>query len=303
MTSAAAAAAMLLVAPACKAGEKIQLAGGRCPPDQTGGCPQSAPDYPAGAKPGQCFAKVRTTPTYRTVTEQVVVSPARRETRTIPAVFETVDQRVLVSPERTERVTVPATYRTLREEVVVRSGGVRVEHVAPLFDTVVETVLVRPAHSEWRRSYVGPGGLIPVGARVQPTGEIMCLVQIPAVYDRVERRVLVRPGRTVEVAEPPVTRIVERQVVERPAQLVERRIPAVFRHERVRRIVRPERTEVVEIPAVTRTVSRQQAVDGGEDVWREIECPPAPAPPAASAPPRKGETPGIPPRPERGERG
>jgi hypothetical protein len=184
-----------------------------------------------------------------------------------------------------------------------------------VWDTVVDNLMVSPARSEWRRSYVGPGGFIPPGARMEPTGEIMCLVEIPAVYQRAERQVMVRPGRSYEVVDPPVTRTVERQVIDQPGRVIERRIPAVYRIERASRMVTPERVDVIEVPAVMRDVTRQRMVDAGHDDWREIDCPAAPvagpppgprlrrAPPPPQAAPPSGETRGIPPRMRDGERG
>lgn len=303
----AAAGVMLMGPGAGQAQEKVRVAIGACPVQ----CPQAPPsDYPPDAKPGQCFAKVRTPPVRESYAETVVVTPARKETRTVPAVYDTVDRRVLVKPERVERTTVPATYRTVYETVIVRPGSVRYKDIAPVYRTSYETVLVREARTEWRRSYIGPGGFIPSGSRVEPTGEVMCLVEIPAVYDRVARQVMVEPGRSVRIEEPPVTRTQARQIVDRPARVVETRIAAVYRTDRVRQIVRPERTEVIDIPAVTRVVTKEREVGGGRDEWRQIDCPPSLAPPPAPAhaappppPPRGPEKPGIPPRKYDGERG
>jgi hypothetical protein len=302
MVGIGAAGLVVLGATAVWAGDGLRLFG---KPDkdrahgQVAACTQGAqactpPDYPAHARPGECFAKVRLPPVYETYGEQVLVAPARRDHRVIPALHDTVDKRVLVSPERVERVSLPPTYRTVTETVVVQRGGSRIEYEPALYDTVVEKVMVRPARTEWRRQYVGPGGIIPVGARVEPTGEVMCLVEVPAQWDRVERRVLVRHERRYEVQIPPVTRRVTRQVIDHPGRVVERVIPAVWRTERVRKLVRPERTEVIEIPPVTRTITRQRLASGGSEEWRRIDCPAK-----AEPPPRSAMAPPPPPPPPR----
>jgi hypothetical protein len=169
MIALAATTAALVGASPSVAAETMRLASGHCPPSDRPACPPAPLDHPPNAKPGQCFAKVRTPPRLETYVEQAVVSPARRDTRVIPATYEFFDHQVLVYPERVDRQTIPATYRMVSETVVVRPAGVHVEQTPPVFDTVVETVLVRQAYTEWRRSYVGPGGLIPVGSRVEPT--------------------------------------------------------------------------------------------------------------------------------------
>lgn len=296
------AAAALMSAPAAwagggeAAGDTARLAG-QCLSTGAAPCPA---DYPPRAEPGQCYAKIRTPPRFETYSETVVVTPARREARTIPAVYETADQQVMISPERVERYTVPATYRTVYETVVERPAGVRTQYEEAVYQARYETVMVRPARTEWRRQFVGPGGIIPVGARIQPTGEILCLMEIPAEFQQVERRVLIQPARSYQVVIPAVMRQVARQVVDCPDKVMERVIPAVWRTEQVRRVVEPARTEYVDIPAVTRTEARQRQIDAGEEAWQRIDCAPehAPAPP----PPLAGERPGPPPRFD-GERG
>lgn len=282
------------------AGDAVLLAGGQCPSVPERPCPA---DRPPHAEPGKCYAKVRNPARFETYTETVVISPPRREARVIPPLYETVNQRVLVSAERVERYTVPATYRTVVETVVDRPGGVRIEHSEAVYETRWDTVMVRPARTEWRRQYVGPGGLIPARGWTQPTGEVMCLVEIPAEFSRVERRVLVQPARSYEVAVPPVLRQVTRQVVDEPARVVERVVPAVWRHEQVRRMVEPGRTEYIDIPPVTRVETRERQIAPGGEEWRVIECPPGHAPPhhgAPPPPPLAGERPGPPPYGERG---
>jgi hypothetical protein len=247
-------------------------------------------DRPPGALPGQCYAKVRSAPRFETYTVPVVVTPPRRESRVIPAIYESYDERVLVSPEHVEHEIIPATFRSVRETIVVQAGGQHVIENPPIYDTVVDTVMVSPARSEWRRSFVGPGGLIPMGARVEATGEVMCLVEIPAIYDHVARRVLVRPATQTVVPDLPVTKEVERQVLDRSAQVIDHIIPAVYRSQRSRRLVTAERIEYYDVPGVVRTETKQRLIDPGREDWRLIDCPVDdyhPAPMASHAPPRR----------------
>ena len=201
-------------------------------------------------RPSQCFASVRTEPTYETHSVRVLITPARRERHVVPAVYGWAERQVLVAPARVDRHVVSATYRSVTETEVVTPATVRVEHIDAVYDTVNEQVVARPAHTEWRRTLVGPGGALPPGARMDATGEMICLVEIPAEYRTVQRRVVREPARTIETPVPAITRTVTRQVVDRPEQVTEVQIPAEYRTERYQRLVTPEHAETTVVDAV-----------------------------------------------------
>jgi len=231
-------------------------------------------DVPPAAHPGQCFARVRTAPTYETYSERVVVTPGHREQRTVPAIYDWAERQVLVAPARMEHRVIPATWRSVTETVVIAPATTRLEHTEAVYETVTEHVISRPAHSEWRRTFVGPNGAIPEGAEVQPTGEMICLIEIPAEYSTVERRVLREPGRDVEVHVPAVTREVARQVVDRPERVEDIPVPAVYRTEKYRRLVTEARTEWIDTPPVYGTRDARRQTSAGRLEWREVKCDP-----------------------------
>jgi hypothetical protein len=239
-------------------------------------CPPMHPphDYPRAAHPGQCFARVRTAPVYQSYSERVLVSPARQDRRLVPAVYDWAERQVLVEPAHTERHVIPATYRSITETEVVTPATVRVERIDPIFDIVPEQVMTRPAHTEWRRTFVGPDGVMPADARVEATGEVVCLIEIPAEYATVPRRVLREPGHTIETPVPAVTRTVTRQVIDQAEQVTETEIPAVYRTERYQRLVTPAHYECVEVPAVYATHVKQRMVSPGRLEWRASGCVP-----------------------------
>jgi len=232
-------------------------------------------DVPPAAHPGQCFARVRIAPTYETYSERVLVTPGRREQRAIPAVYDWAERKVMVEPARVEHRVIPATYRTVTEMVVVSPATTHIEHTEAVYETVTEQVVSRPAHAEWRRTFVGPNGVIPEGAEVEPTGEMICLIQIPAEYRTVERRVLREPGHDVEVPVQAVTREVTRQVIDRPERVEDIPVPAVYRTEKYRRVVTEERTEWIDIAPVYSTREARRQTSAGRLEWREVKCDPS----------------------------
>jgi hypothetical protein len=168
------------------------------------------------------------------------------------------------------------------EQEVVTPASTRIEHIDPEFEAVSEQVVVRPEHTEWRRTLVGPNGMIQADDRVEPTGEVMCLVKVPALYANVERRVMRQPGRDVEVTAPAVTQMVTRNVIDQPERVELTQIPAVTRTERYPKEVTPAHREVVLAPAVYGSRTERRLVTPAHFDWRKIDC--DPAHPAAGAP-------------------
>ena len=234
--------------------------------------------YPPDAKPGQCFARVLIPEVTETVTEQVVDTPERTEIKTIPARYEIVDEQVLVKEETTVYEAVPARYETITEEVVLEGEGIRTEVIPAEYETYQEQILVRPAYTTWKpgSGLIGREGVSPYGKTVQtiiqPTGEILCKVEVPAEYKTVTRKRLVRSEEVREIPVPGKTKTITKQVIAEPARVVERVIPAVYKTVPVRKMVEPPREDRTIIPATYKTIEKVQVVDGGDLQWREVLC-------------------------------
>lgn len=265
-------------------------------------------DFPPNAVPGKCYEKVLIPPSYESYTEQIVDAPQRTETRVIPAVYGEEVQQVLVREERVEYITVPATYKTVTEVVVLKAASVRTETVPAVYETITERVLVREAHYEWRRGV--PKDQRPTDPnhyKVLATGEVLCLVEVPAEYSTVTRKVLRTPERTVQIQVPAETQVVTRQVIDQDARVEKRVIPAEYRSVRVRVVVQKERIETYTIPATYKTVTKQRMVTDTSFQWREVVCadkasygPPPPSygpPPPATYPKPPKSYPKPPPAP------
>ncbi|MBE7217484.1 MAG: peptidoglycan-binding protein [Caulobacteraceae bacterium] len=247
---------------------------------------------PPGAHPGQCFAKVVEPARTRTVLDHVLVAPGRVDTRVIPVRRHWESRPVLLEPERRERFVIPATYRDVWETVVVRPATVQVSTLPAEYRDVPETVMVAPARRYWRRAEGVPqyGPYWPGQTRVEPTGEVVCLVEEPAQYRTVWRHVCVRPEQQVQTPVPAVIRQVARRVIDQPAREEERVIPARFGQQQVEVVDAPERVERIDVPPVYRDVPRQEVVEPAHTRWLPTVCaappPPPPCPTAcALAPP------------------
>ena len=256
------------------------------------GAPASrAEEGPPPARPGQCFARVVEAPRTRVVREQVLVRPARTEARSIAARTHWETRPVLLEPERRETVRIPPVLREVSEPELVRPASVRVEVIPAEWRDVPQTVMVSPPRRYWRRSTLtpgyGPGWAGP--SQLTPTGEVVCLVEEPARYQTVWRRVCVRPERRVEMPVPAETRWVTRTVVVQPERLESRVSPARWGERQVEVVDAPERVETVAIPPEYREVEREVVDRPGATRWVPAPCaapPPPPCPCAASPGPR-----------------
>ncbi|PID60262.1 MAG: hypothetical protein CSB44_11045 [Gammaproteobacteria bacterium] len=136
-----------------------------------------------------------------------------------PATYGKQTRRVMVRPAHEKLMVEEAEFETVEERVVVKEASSRVIDVPAVFRNETESVLVEPARSEWK------AGRGPIERIDNSTGEIMCLVEIPARYETITKTVLDTPASTRTVD-----------------------IPAEYKTIKVRRLVKPasERREQVE---------------------------------------------------------
>jgi hypothetical protein len=242
-----------------------------------------AGDLPPNAVPGHCYGKMLVPEQYENYSEQVLENSARTELKIIQAVTGETEQRVVATEAYTQYETIPATYRTVTETVVIRAAGVRRETIPGVMGTETEQVLVRAAHTVWKRGTPGPHDVVVPGSQsVIATGEVICLVEIPAEYRTVTRTVVKQAETTRDIPVAAETTTVTRQVVDQPARVIEHQIPATYKSIRVATIVQPERTETIQIPATYRTITKQKIVSQSHFEWREVSCQPEGGPPSSA---------------------
>lgn len=260
-----------------------------------------AGDLPPNAVPGHCYAKMLIPEEYETYTEQVVDQAARTELRIIPAVTTETEQRVVATEAYTEYTTIPATYRTVTETVVVKAASTRRVTVPAVYATETEQVLVREAHTVWKRGAPLPTDkVVPGSTHMIATGEVLCLVEVPAEYRTITRQVVRQAETYRDIPVAAETTTVTRQVVDQAARVVERVIPATYKTVRVTTITTPERTETITIPATYTTVTKQRLVRQSGFQWREVSCTPesgAPSTANLGYGPQRPPMPPPPPRP------
>jgi hypothetical protein len=127
-------------------------------------------------------------------------------------------------------------------------------------------MLERPAHTVWKK---GRGLVEKVNGT---TGEILCLVEVPAKYKTVYKRVLVKPITTREVTIPAEYKTVKRKVMTAPPTTRKIEIPAEYKTIKVKKLITPAGVNRIPIPAEYQTVTRKVQITEGKMEWRRVLC-------------------------------
>ncbi|ASJ75628.1 peptidoglycan-binding domain-containing protein [Granulosicoccus antarcticus] len=156
-------------------------------------------------EPDSCFVEYVTPAQYTAESEQVLIKEATQVIEIEPAVFETDEEQVLIKEASSVIVDVPA-----------------------IFKAETESVMVEPARSVWKEDC----GVIEQVANA--TGDVLCLVEVPARYEELTKTVLVKPATTQTV-----------------------NVPAEYQTVQVQRLVSPAAEKMVDIPAEYTTITKQ----------------------------------------------
>ncbi len=154
----------------------------------------------SSASAGQCFQEYYEAPKFNEVTERVLVSEASETIKVIPARYEWVEKQQIVAAATQKMVEIPA-----------------------VFDTVTERIKVEDAKVVWKKGR----GIIEKIDNV--TGDIMCLVEVPAVYKTVEKTVMKSAPTSRMISEPVKYDTVRVRKLIEPAQEVRTEVPAKYR--------------------------------------------------------------------------
>ncbi|MBD2860000.1 peptidoglycan-binding protein [Spongiibacter sp. KMU-158] len=130
---------------------------------------------------------------YKTITKQVLVSPAGVKEITVPAVYQTETRSVIDTPARTEEITIPAEYETVSRQVIDQPSSTRDIIIPARYEMVSRTVIDTPATI---REEIIPAVYETVSHRVVDIPASVREEIIPAQYKTLERKVKVAEART-----------------------------------------------------------------------------------------------------------
>lgn len=227
--------------------------------------------FPPDAKPGHCYARVLLPATYDVSQEKILVRPAETKIQVQEARYEWVEEAILVKEASTRLETVPAEYETYSEKVLVKPEGRKLVTVPAKYRTSTERILDKPAHTVWKRGS-GPIDNALKTTIDESTGEVMCLVEVPATYKTIEKRTLISPETSKEVVTPAEYKTVTKKRLKTPARTREVTVPADYETLKVQKLIEPAREREVAMPAQYETVTKRAKLTDEKLAWREVLC-------------------------------
>ncbi len=169
------------------------------------------------AAAGTCYKEYYQPAQFKSVEEDVIVQEEHNETKVIPAQFDTVEEKIEIIPASKQVVEIPAEYEYKEEKV-----------------------LVEEAKTVWKK------GQNPAQQLSGATGEIMCLVKVPAKYKTIKKLVVKSPART-EVQD----------------------VPAEVKTLAVQKLVAEATVEQTVVPAVHKTIEKKVPDTAATFMWTD----------------------------------
>jgi len=221
---------------------------------------------PPNAKTGECYARVLTPATYRTDSREVIKTEAGYRIEVSHPTYEWVTEDVLVKEASEVAEIVPAKYEWRTETVLVEEAHEHLKTIPAVYETKTERVLAKAAYTTWKK------GRGPIERIDNSTGEIMCLIEVPAEYKTVSSRVLVTPARVEKTPHDAIYKEIKKRVMVEGPTMVKRTIPAVYKTIKVRKLLQAGQENRIEIPATYQTVTSRVKVSDSVLEWQSILC-------------------------------
>jgi len=228
-----------------------------------------AQDLPQNPEPGKCYVRCTTPDVYKNEDVQVLVKPAYKVLKKLPAKFETVTEKVLVKEESKKLVVVPAKWGTKTVDYIKKVTANSIKTSPATFKSSSETIEMKPAFAQWELSPAKPDC-----ASSNPDDcKYWCYKGYPAVYQTFPTQVLDKDAAyvTSPISEIPSSYTVK--IVTAPATTKEVIIPAEYATIKKTVLVKDAYTTEETIPAVYKTVTKEVLTKkGGLTSWKEVEC-------------------------------
>ena len=220
------------------------------------------------AQAGQCFARIVTPAQYEAVPETVVVAEGYDKLQAMEPAFRDAAQEVMIREAGVEYVVRQPRWENRTEQVLVKPGFERLRIVPARFETRTETITVGEPRKVWKA-----GSNLSSTRRVdERTGQVYCLVEIPAETRTVSRKVLVEPERVERVPVDAQFVTVNKQVMVDRGGVEERATAPQFRTIPTQELVSPAHTVSTSVAPQTATVERNVLRAPEKYEWIEVVC-------------------------------
>lgn len=176
-----------------------------------------AQDLPTNPEPGKCYVRCTTPDVYVNEDVQVMVKPAYKVLKTVPAQYETVTERVMVKAAGKKLVVVPEKWGTETISYVKKQGASTLRVIPASFSSDSETLEIKPAYAQWEL-----GTAAPDCASANPDDcRYWCYKGYPAEYETVSVQRLANDASTTSTPVSEVPATYTKRVVIEPARVEE----------------------------------------------------------------------------------
>lgn len=162
-------------------------------------------------QPGQCWAVGAVNPRPLRETVEIQIKDQQATINVTPADIEQGFKRVETREGTLTYRIEPPTYRTVEEQVMTRPPVERFEVVPAVFEEQVRTVVVEGGRRSLESCQAGGNS----------SNMSFCMQEHPAREEQVPVQVMVQPETTRVVVEPAEYTTVTRQVIDKPARVIE----------------------------------------------------------------------------------
>ena len=182
-------------------------------------------NYPPNASPGKCYARCL-----------------------VPDQFEMTEEQVIVKPETFRVEKVAAVYELVYDTIVVKAASKKTITTPAKFEIITEDKVITPATEKWVKGKADKNCLSANPADC----EVLCLKVVPAVTQKVTRKVETTAAETKEIETPAVIKVVPRK-----------------------KMITAATENKIEIAATYKSVIKKVITKkGGYQDWREVLCEP-----------------------------
>ncbi|UOB17355.1 OmpA family protein [Abyssalbus ytuae] len=228
-----------------------------------------AQDLPSNPEPGKCYVRCTTPDIYENQQVQVMVKPAYKVLKSVPAEYKTETERVMVKEASKVLRIIPERWGTETVSYVSKQEGSSLNIIPASFRPSSETVEVKPAYAKWEL-----GAPAPDCASSDPNDcRYWCYKGYPAEYSTIATQVLANDAAVSRNSLAGKNATYTKKVVVEPAKVIEEEIPAEYATITKTVLVKDAYTTEETIPAVYKTVTKEVLKSkGGLTTWKEVEC-------------------------------
>ena len=185
---------------------------------------------------------------YKKVQEKVVIAPARSEWKKttcnnrgcnqsevvclveVPTTYKTVTKKVILQQAVAKKVAVEPVYKYIKAEELVSPATTRIVPIPAQYTTVNKIRKISDEQYSWSDS-----SRKNASSRIRSECDKVCLVETPAQYKRVAKKVVVTPASSRKIVTPEKYTIVKVRKVKREASFKTITVPAEYVEVKVER--------------------------------------------------------------------